>query len=53
MHAEIGKLEGGLAALNALLAASLTQLEQRLLIKFGALLSAAVVLPAALAKLGV
>ncbi|OIQ77820.1 hypothetical protein GALL_404850 [mine drainage metagenome] len=66
-HAEIGKLdrrldaldnrfgkfEGDLAALKALMSTSQTQLEQRLLIKFGAMLSAAIVLLAALVKLGV
>ena len=53
LEARVDKLETELAALKALLAASLTQLEQRLLIKFGAMLSAAIVLLAALTRLGI
>ena len=53
LQAEIGRLNVRFDALEARLAASLTQLEQRLLIKFGAMLSAAIVLLAALTRLGI
>ena len=52
LEARVGRLEVELDALRVHLTAALVQLEQRLLIKLGAMLAADVVLLATLAKLG-